>query len=47
MYIVNLLNLFTNQKFQKTFDSEYKFRIFRNKCRYSKKVVISSYYKEP
>ena len=43
MYVFYMLNLKTNKTFYQTFDSQYHARLYRNKCRHSKKVRILSY----
>ncbi len=42
MYEVNCINLKTKEKFSKIFYSEYLLNKFKNKCKYSKKVLITS-----
>lgn len=42
MYEVNCINLETNKDFSKIFYNYYLFKKFKNKCKYSKKILITS-----
>ena len=42
MYEVNCIDLSTNKSFKKVFDSYYLLNKFKNKCKYSKKIKITS-----
>lgn len=43
MYIFHVLVLETGKTFCRTYNSQYQARLFRNKCRYSKRIRILSY----
>ena len=43
MYTFHCLDLKTSKDFYRTFYSQFKARIFLNKCRYSKRVLVLSY----
>ena len=43
MYTFHCLVIETNKDFYRTYYSQYQARLFRNKCKYSKKIVILSY----
>lgn len=45
MYEVTCLNLITNQEFIKEFEFYGQFRKFINKCKYSKKIKVTSWIK--
>ena len=45
MYILELLNLQTNKRFEKSFTSEYFLRRFKNKLKYSKNLKILAEWK--
>ena len=40
MYILELINLKTNKRFEKSFTSEYMFKLFKNKLKYSKNLKV-------
>lgn len=45
MYEIEVMNLKTKAIFKKVFDSYYKFNLFKNKCKYSKKVKVLGWVK--
>lgn len=45
MYEVTILNLKTNEKFVKYFDSLYLLEKFKNKCKHSKNIQITAIFK--
>ena len=42
MYEVNCIDLINNKEFKKVFYSYYLLNKFKNKCKYSKKILITS-----
>ncbi len=42
MYEVNCVNLLNNKSFIKIFDSYYLLKKFKNKCKFSKRILIVS-----
>ena len=43
MYTFHCYNKMTKKDFYRTYYSQYQARLFRNKCRYSKSILILSY----
>lgn len=46
MYTVTLLDLKSNKRFEKFFNSPYLMNKFINKCKYSKKIKVIGVFKE-